>query len=87
MRPQYTSEYVTVDASGLVVIWNEDLSEVQNQNRLLPEGESKVAAIAFRQDGGRRAKVRKGFIAITDGSKVIEYNLNERKVNREINAE
>jgi hypothetical protein len=86
VRPTYTSQYVTVDASGLVVVWNEDLTEVQHQERLLPEGEVQVLAFAFRQDGGRHAKLRKAYISITEGSKIIEYDVNERKVIREITA-
>ena len=86
VRPSRTSQYVTVDASGLLVIWNEDLTEVQHQEKLLPEGEVQVSAITFRQDGGRHAKLRKAYVAVTDGSKVIEYDVNERKVVREIAA-
>jgi len=63
------------------------LSEVQHQEKLLPEGANQVLGHAFRQDGGRHARVRKGYVAVTDGSKIIEYYLNERKVNREITAE
>lgn len=71
-------QWVTVDQSGLIVIWDHKLEDILHQDNVAAANDTKIVDVTVNlgeKRHGRHFRNSQDLVALTDGSKVYEYSL------------